>query len=132
RQRLEWRRGRGAPGSDGRPARRMEPSPMFVTRLSTPWRVAGGAVAAALALSLLVAFTPQGASVAAAFLAQFRSQQVAAVEITPQTQADIVRTLNSLGNLGKVSAPGATGSSRPEAAIRAAEGQARSATLAEA
>ena len=51
---------------------------MFLTRISTPWRVAVGGLAAAVALSLLVAFTPEGSAAAASFLAQFRSQQVAA------------------------------------------------------
>jgi hypothetical protein len=86
---------------------------MFLTRISTPWRIAASGLAAAVALSLVVAFTPEAQSVAAAFLAQFRPQQVAAIEITPQTQGEISRTLNALGNLGTVSTPG--GAARPQA-----------------
>ena len=99
---------------------------MFFTRLSTSWRVAGGAIAAAVALALLIAFTPQGNSVAVAFLSQFRSQEVAAIEVTPQTQADIMRSLSGLGSLGKVEAPGVSGPARPDAAARAARSQVKS------
>jgi hypothetical protein len=110
-----------------------EPIPMFIRRISNPWRVAVGGLAAAVALSLLVAFTPEGSAAAASFLAQFRSQQVAAVEISPQTQADIVKTLNALGNLGTVKTPGGiVDASRAEAAARAAGEQVKSASLAEA
>ena len=106
---------------------------MFIRRISNPWRVAVGGLAAAVALSLLVAFTPEGSAAAASFLAQFRSQQVAAVEISPQTQTDIVKTLNALGNLGTVKTPGGlVDASRPEAAARAAGEQVKSASLAEA
>jgi len=42
---------------------------MLFKRVSTPWRFAGSGIAAALALSLVVAFTPQGQNAAAAFLA---------------------------------------------------------------
>ena len=103
---------------------------MFFKRISTPWRIAGSGLAAALALSLLVAFTPQGQTVASAFLAQFRPQQIAAVEITPQSQAEIVKTLAALGNLGTVNMPG--GATRPEAAARTAAEQSRMVSLAEA
>src|SRR5579859_724445 len=110
-----------------------EPVPMFIRRISTPWRVAVGGVAAAVTLSLLVAFTPQGSAAAASFLAQFRSQQVAAVEISPQTQTDIIKTLNALGNLGTVKTPsGVLDPARAEAAARSAGEQVKSATLAEA
>jgi hypothetical protein len=85
--------------------RSQEPIPMFLTRISTSWRVAASGVAAVLALSLFVAFTPQGNAAAAAFLAQFRSQQVAAFEVTPQTQADIVKTMSALNNLGTLRTP---------------------------
>src|SRR5437762_7040769 len=80
RERLEWRRRAQTSG-----ARRRS--------VLTPWRVAGGGTAAALVLACVIAFTPQGGSAAAAFLAQFRSQQVSAIEITPQSQADIARSL---------------------------------------
>ena len=112
--------------------RRAQPVAAFITRLSTPWRVAGSAAAAAIALALVVAFTPEGGSVAAAFLAQFRSQQVTAVEVTPQTQADIVRALSALGNLGTVSTPSGNASAAPQAAARAAQAQSKTVTLAEA
>ncbi len=79
-----------------------ETTPVFLSRISTPWRVAASGIAAALLVSLAVAFTPEGRTAAAAFLAQFRSQQVAAVEVTPQSQAEIMRTLNTLGNLGTI------------------------------
>lgn len=104
---------------------------MFITRITTPWRVAASGLAAALALSLLVSVTPEGRALAAGFLAQFRSQQVTAVEVTPQTQAEILKTLNALGNLGTIGTPsGAVG--RPETALRNSAGQAQTMTLAEA
>jgi hypothetical protein len=114
-----------------------EPVPMFLTRISTPWRVAVGGMAAALTLSLLVAFTPEGSAAAASFLAQFRSQQVAAVEISPQTQSDIIKTLNALGNLGTVKMPGVPGgaldaAAKPQAVARGAAEQVKTVSLAEA
>ena len=99
RERLDWRRA-------GQRVRTSTGAQAFIARVSTPWRVAAGSLAAAVALALMVAFTPEGNSAAAAFLAQFRSQQVSAVEITPQSQADIMRSLDALGNLGTVQAPG--------------------------
>ena len=66
---------------------------MFLSRISTPWRIAASGLAAALALSLLVAVTPEGRAVAAGFLAQFRSQQLTAIEVTPQSQSEIFKTL---------------------------------------
>jgi hypothetical protein len=103
-------------------------------RVSTPWRVAAAGIAAALALSFVVAFTPQGNSAAAAFLAQFRSQQVTAVAITPQSQADIIRSMNALGNLGTLQVPGATASAQaqPAAVARQAAAQSRTVSAAEA
>jgi hypothetical protein len=82
-----------------------EPKPMFLSRFSTPWRVAASGLAAALVLSVIVAFTPQGNGAAAAFLAQFRSQQLTVVEVSPQSQTEITRTLNALGNLGTIQTP---------------------------
>jgi hypothetical protein len=118
------------------PLRIQEPIPMFLTRISTPWRVAAGGLAAAVTLSLLVAFTPEGSQAAASFLAQFRSQQVAAVEVSPQTQSDIVKTLNALGNLGTVNMPGGVGAAdaaaRPQAAARGAAEQVKTVSLTEA
>ncbi len=104
---------------------------MFLSRISTPWRIAASAVAAAVALSILVSVTPEGRALAAGFLAQFRSQQVTAIEFTPLSQTEIMRTLNALGNLGTVNMPGGQ-TGRPEAAIRNASEQAKTATLAEA
>src|SRR5262245_1294298 len=74
------------------------PRPLtFSERISTPWRVAASGLAAAIVLSLGVAFTPEGRAAAAGFLAQFRSQQVAAINISPQSQAEIMGTLRALG-----------------------------------
>ncbi len=98
--------------------------------IPTAWRIAASGLAAALALSVLVGFTDQGRAAAAAFLSQFRSQQIAAVTVSPQSQAEIMRTLTALGNLGTVKSPsGAT--TRPGNALsRMAESQ--SVSLAEA
>jgi hypothetical protein len=87
------------------PAPRPEPIPLRRPRIPTPWRVALSGLAAAVALTLVVALTPEGQQTAVAFLAQFRPQQVAAVELTPQSQAQIEQTLKALGNLGTVDAP---------------------------
>jgi hypothetical protein len=126
RERLRSRRGQSAPF----PLRTQEPISMFFTRISTPWQLAAGGLAAALALSLLVAFTPEGSAAAASFLAQFRSQQIAAIEISPQSQTDIIRTLNALGNLGTVKTPaGLTDAARSQ---RAGADQPPSVSLTEA
>lgn len=115
------------------PTRMLEHASMFVDRISTPWRIAASGLAAALTLSFIIAFTPQGGAAAASFLAQFRSQQVTAVEVTPQSQAEIYRTLNALGNLGTIRTPGGDGKdARPQAAARGAAEQARTVSLAEA
>jgi hypothetical protein len=103
---------------------------MFLSRIATPWRVAASGLAAALALSLLVAVTPGGQALAASFLAQFRSQGVTPIEVSPQSQAEIVRTINALGNLGTVSTP--SGATRPQAIARGAAEQAKTVTVAEA
>lgn len=129
RARLDWRHAT---------TQRRSPEPMLprtpapVTRLSTPWRVAAGGLVAALALSLVVAFTPEGNSAAAAFLAQFRSQQVSAVELTPESQADLMRTMNALSNLGTLQVPAAAGAPGPAAAARVEAQSAHPATAAEA
>ena len=78
RERLEWQRRRSMPELS--PLHSQEPIPMFLSRISTPWRIAASAVAAAVALSILVSVTPEGRALAAGFLAQFRSQQVTATE----------------------------------------------------
>lgn len=105
---------------------------MFFTRFSTPWRVAAGGLAAALALAVVVAFTPQGSAAAAGFLAQFRSQQVQAIEITPQSQADIMRSMTALSNLGTLQVPSAATAANPAAAVRSEAQRAHTATAAEA
>ena len=119
RERLEWRRRAMTTA-----ARRRS--------VFTPWRVAAGGVAAAFVLTGVIAFTPQGGSAAAAFLAQFRSQQVSAIEVTPQSQADIMRSLTALGNLGTVEVPGGGTASRPQDVARAAAGQTQNVSLADA
>ena len=138
RERLEWqRRGRSAtlPVSIPVPLqpKEREPIPMFFTRISTPWRVAASGIAAALALGMIVAFTPGGSDAAAAFLAQFRSQEVTAISVTPQTQGQITRTLNALGNLGTVTLPGSpAGQVSPQAAARGVAAQSTTTSLAAA
>jgi hypothetical protein len=130
RERLEWQRRRSLPTTPS-PVRFQEPIPMFLTRISTPWRIAASGLAAALVLSLLVAVTPEGRALASGFLAQFRSEQITAIEVTPQTQSAIMTTLNSLGNLGTVKFPGGQ-TGRPEAAVRSATEQAKTVSLVEA
>jgi hypothetical protein len=119
RERLEWRRRALTTG-----ARRRS--------LVTPWRIAGSGIAAAFVLACVIAFTPQGGSAAAAFLAQFRSQQVSAIEVTPQSQADISRSLNALSNLGTVEMPGGGSATTPQDAARAAAGRTQEVSLADA
>src|SRR5262245_15847556 len=91
RERLAWRQRATVP-----PARASVASPSKTTRL----RIAAGGLAAAMLVSVVVALTPEGRTAAAAFLAQFRSRQVVAVEVSPQSQADISRTMSTLSNLG--------------------------------
>jgi hypothetical protein len=134
RERVHWRHAathkRSATAPIGRS--RLEPTPMIFSRFSTPWRAAAGGVAAAIALTLVVAFTPAGSAAAAGFLAQFRSQQVQAIEITPQSQADISRALKALSNLGTIQEPAIAQSADPAAAAKAAADQSKTATAAEA
>jgi hypothetical protein len=106
RERLTWRQREPAAAASATGSRAG-----LRSRISTSWRVAASGLAAALLFSVVVAFTPEGRTAAAAFLAQFRSQQVAAIEVSPQSQAEIARTLNSLGNLGTVRTP--SGAMRP-------------------
>jgi hypothetical protein len=134
RERLDWRRAqelkRRAPDDTDPDVARERRT--LLARFSTPWRVASGGIAAALALSLIVAFTPQGNSAAAAFLAQFRSQQVTAISITPQSQADILRSISSLRNLGTVQVPGVASSASPQAAAKQISSESRTVTLDQA
>jgi hypothetical protein len=106
--------------------RRRVPAAVSATALvtSSTVRFAIGSLAAVLVVSAAVAFTPEGRTAAAAFLAQFRSRQIAAVEVSPQSQAQITRTLNTLSNLGTVQMP----SRAPSSALS----QSQSVTLAEA
>jgi hypothetical protein len=129
-QRLKGHGGRVWPVPTPTPVR--ESVAMVRRRTWTGWRLAGSGIAAALALSLVVAFTPEGRTAAAGFLAQFRSQQVAAIEVSPQTQSDIVRTMNTLSNLGTLQTPAGSGAARPETIARGAAAQARTVSLAEA
>lgn len=94
------------------------------------WRVAVSGVAAAVVLSLAVAFTPGGQSAASAFLSQFRTQTVAPIAVSARSQAELIRTMNALGRLGTVSLP--NGERRPEAVPRGLAQQARTVSLAEA
>jgi hypothetical protein len=73
--------------------------------LSTGGRVAASGVAAAVVLSVGLTVSPDGRALASQFLAQFRSQQVTAIAITPQSEAEIQRTINQLSNYGLVKAP---------------------------
>jgi anti-sigma factor RsiW len=129
RERLQWRRAQTRARPEGDHAWRRA---ALLERVSTPWRVAAGAVAAAVALACVVAFTPEGNSAAAAFLAQFRSQQVSVVEVTPESQADIMRALTALSNLGTVQTPAGSGSTRPQELAREAAGQSSMVSLADA
>jgi hypothetical protein len=124
RERLSWR------GHQDRAVRATWPS--LLERLSTPWRIAASGLAAAVALTLVIAFTPGGGSAAASFLAQFRSQQVTPVEISPQSQGQIVRALSALGEYGTVRTGQNGQPTRPEAVARGAAEQARTVSLAEA
>jgi hypothetical protein len=134
RERLEWRlatKNRHIPNSPAG-GRKQEPAPTFIRRLSTPLRIAAGAVAAALVLAAVVAFTPQGSLAASQFLAQFRSQSVSAVDITPESQADLMRSMKALSNLGTLEEPAAAGATTPASAARIELQQARTASFAEA
>jgi hypothetical protein len=125
RERLERRRTTSV-------ARLTPPEPVALRRVSTPWRVAAGSMAAAFVVALVVAFTPQGGSAAAAFLAQFRSQRVAAIAVTPESQADILRTINSLTNLGTVQVPGVVTAANPAQTARTELARTQTVSAAEA
>jgi anti-sigma factor RsiW len=84
------------------------------TRLSTGWRVAASGLAAAVVLSVGLAASPDGRALASQFLAQFRSQQVTPIAITPQSQAEIQRTISQLSNYGLVKAPSYVRTGRSE------------------
>jgi hypothetical protein len=132
-ERVQWRHAANTRGPSVPAGRsRLEPSRVLFSRFSTPWRVAAGGLAAAMALTLVVAFTPEGNSAAAAFLSQFRSQQVQAIEITPQSQGDIVKTMSALNNLGTLETTSVTGATTAAGAARAEAQQAHAATAAEA
>ena len=112
RERLHWRQ-RAAAGqaAAAAPNGELEPTPVrgWLSRISTPWRIAGSSLAAAIALSLMVVLTPGGQAAAEQFLGQFRSQQVTALEVSPQSQQDIMEAFQTLSNLGTLQLPnGAT------------------------
>jgi hypothetical protein len=135
RDQLDWRRAqtlKRRASEDIDPGVAREERRSLLARFSMPWRVASGGFAAALVLSVVVAFTPQGSAAAAGFLAQFRSQQVSAIEITPQSQADITRSMKSLSNLGTVEVPGAATSGQPETVARQVAAESRTVTSAQA
>ena len=102
-QRVAWRAGRTA----SHHLRALVPAQLVIP---TAWRVAGSGLAAALLLTLGLTVSPEGRALAAQFLAQFRSQQVAPVEITPQSQIEIQRTISALSHLGLVRIPAARAS----------------------
>ena len=93
---------------DERPEQEPAPSAWLTWpgRLTTGWRIAGSGLAAAVVLSVGLAVSPDGRALASQFLAQFRSQQVTPIAITPQSQAEMQRTLNQLSTFGLVKAPG--------------------------
>ncbi|MBV9171282.1 MAG: hypothetical protein JOZ81_14485 [Chloroflexi bacterium] len=92
RERLGWQRAAAVANQRRR----------HLPRVSGGWRIAASGIAAAVVFTFAVALTPEGRAAAAGFLAQFRSQQLTAIEITPQSQADIMRTFDTLNNLGVV------------------------------
>jgi hypothetical protein len=73
----------------------LEVSPVPLTASPARWRVAAAGLAAALALTLVVA-TPAGQAAASRFLAQFRSERFAVVLV------DSGQTLNPLSQLEKL------------------------------
>src|SRR6185436_20052613 len=75
RERLAWRQRGSAPAASAeQPVAAAQKAPGLLLRIPTPWRIAVSGLAAALALSVLVGFTDEGRTAAAAFLSQFRSQ----------------------------------------------------------
>jgi anti-sigma factor RsiW len=83
-------------------------------RLSAGWRIAASGIAAAVVLSVGLSVSPDGRALASQFLAQFRSQQVTPIAITPQSQAEIQRTISQLSNYGLVKAPSYVRTGRSE------------------
>jgi hypothetical protein len=73
---------------------------LVLSRVPTSWRLAASGLAAVVLLSLVVAFVPEARTAAGQFLAQFRSQQVAAVSVSPQSASQLQRSLASLSHLG--------------------------------
>jgi hypothetical protein len=72
-------------------------------------------VAAAVVLCVGLAVSPDGRALASQFLAQFRSQHVTPIALTPQSQAEIQRTLGQLSNYGLVKTPGYVRNGRTDA-----------------
>jgi hypothetical protein len=113
-----------------RPTGRSTRVPVRFARVMTGSRVAFSGLAAAVVLLVSLAFTPGGQSAASAFLSQFRTQSVAPITVSAQSQADLMKTMNALGRLGTVSLP--NGATEPRGALRGAAQQAQTVTLAEA
>jgi hypothetical protein len=86
-----------------------------VMRLLRARQMALGGLAAAVALTFLVGFTPQGQALAAQFLAQFRSQRFAVV--TVPTEPGQMGSFQQLERLGTVSTPSAAKSPETVASI---------------
>lgn len=130
RMRLAALRSRQKLGSPDHRTASSSRAPVPWRRLMTGSRVAFSGVAAAAVLLAGLAFTPGGQSAASAFLSQFRTQSVAPITVSAQSQADLMRTINALGRLGTVAMP--SGATEPRAAVRGAAQQAQTVTLAEA
>ena len=73
-------------------------SAMAGNRILKRWRIAAGAVAAALALGIVFA-TPAGQTAFAQFLAQFRSEQFAVVAFDPSEATDVDFDLEAIGTI---------------------------------
>ena len=77
-----------------------------VASFATPrWRVALGALVAALGLTFLVA-TPTGRAAAEQFLAQFRSQRLAVLPFDSSDRSQPFRELNQIGTVSYSAQPG--------------------------
>ena len=76
-----------------------EKEPVMVSNsILKRWRIAAGAVAAALALGVVLA-TPVGQTAFAQFLAQFRSEQFAVVAFDPSEVTDVHFDLEAIGTI---------------------------------
>lgn len=117
RQRLDWRRGAArttfpipipAPSPlPGSAAASKEPRsmPSSISATAFRFRAALASIAAALALTFVIGFTPQGQSAASAFLAQFRGEKIQVIPLDANTLQSADRMFQQLGNLGQVQRP---------------------------